>query len=446
MDSRYQGLDPNAEMSDPDSSTGFRRAQWRMLLATMFCYLFFYTGRQTFGFAIPGIERELGIQKDTLGWCGTALLWSYAVGQAINGNLADRFGGRRLMSCGAILSCGMNWVTSFGQSVVGLVIPWSFNGYCQAMGWAPGGRIVSNWWSQAERGRAFGMYVFAAGLSSVLSYVTSLLVIDVFGLDWRWIFRLPVLLMLLGGIVFYFLARDHPRDLGYVDPPDFHDEDSTGDPGGHDGAWSRYRQVLGNWRLMVAGVSIGFQNSARYGLLFWVPVHFLGEGFKADPWGRWSSVALPVGMAVGALASGWASDRLFASRRSIVIALFMGLASVASLVMYLLPGDDRLLGMLVLFGCGFFAYPQAPFWALAPDLLGRRLAATGVGILNTFAYAFAGLSEPCIGWMMEHYKISQRVVTESGVQVVQIDNTGLIFPVVSGLCLCSAVTALFIRR
>ena len=44
----------------------FRRAQWRMLLAAMFCY-FFYTGRQTFGFAIPGIQAEFGVTKETLG-------------------------------------------------------------------------------------------------------------------------------------------------------------------------------------------------------------------------------------------------------------------------------------------------------------------------------------------------------------------------------------------
>lgn len=426
---------------------GFRAAQWRMLLAAMFCYLFFYTGRQTFGFAIPGIERELGIQKDTLGWCGTALLWSYAVGQAINGNLADRFGGRRMMSLGAVLSCGMNWVTSFGQSFVSFVIPWSVNGYFQAMGWAPGGRVVSSWWSEQERGRAFGMYVFAAGLSSVLSFVTSLLVIDVFGLNWRWIFRLPVLLMLLGGVAFYLLARDRPQDLGFPDDPDSEGDDRSPDLTQEEGVWSRYCQVLGNWRLLVAGVSIGFQNSARYGLLFWVPVHFLGAEFKQDPLGRWSSVALPVGMAVGAFTSGWASDRLFGSRRSIVISLFMGAASVTSLLMYVIPGEQRLLGIVVLFACGFFAYPQAPYWALAPDLLGRRLAATGVGILNTFAYAFAGLSEPCIGWMMEHNKIGRSLVTESGVeQIVLVDNTSLVFPVVAALCLCSAVTALFIRR
>ena len=75
----------------------FRRAQWRILWVTMLCYLFYYTGRQTFGFAIPGIEQELGIGKASLGWVSSAMLWCYAAGQAVNGNLGDRFGGRRMM-------------------------------------------------------------------------------------------------------------------------------------------------------------------------------------------------------------------------------------------------------------------------------------------------------------------------------------------------------------
>jgi len=95
------------------SGTSFRRAQWRMLLAAMLCYLFFYTGRQTFGFAIPGIQKEFGFSKETLGWVSSAMLWAYAIGQAINGNLADKYGGRRIMSLGAILSCFANWVVSF---------------------------------------------------------------------------------------------------------------------------------------------------------------------------------------------------------------------------------------------------------------------------------------------------------------------------------------------
>ena len=46
-----------------------------MLLAKMFCYLFFYTSRQTSGFAIPDLEQELGVSKSTLGWASAILLW-----------------------------------------------------------------------------------------------------------------------------------------------------------------------------------------------------------------------------------------------------------------------------------------------------------------------------------------------------------------------------------
>lgn len=104
--STAQLVAPAAYASPAD--TAFRRAQWRMLLAAMFCYLFFYTGRQTFGFAIPGIQAEFGVSKETLGWVSAIMLWCYAIGQAINGNLGDKFGGRRVMSAGAILSCIMN--------------------------------------------------------------------------------------------------------------------------------------------------------------------------------------------------------------------------------------------------------------------------------------------------------------------------------------------------
>jgi MFS transporter, OPA family, glycerol-3-phosphate transporter len=101
--------------ANPALATSFRHAQWRMLLAAMFCYLFFYTGRQTFGFAIPGIQAEFGVSKAALGWASAALLWCYAIGQAINGNLGDKFGGRRVMSAGAILSFVMNWATSLSR-------------------------------------------------------------------------------------------------------------------------------------------------------------------------------------------------------------------------------------------------------------------------------------------------------------------------------------------
>lgn len=412
-----------------------------MLLSVMLCYLFYYTGRQTFGFAIPGIEKELGIDKPTLGWISAGMLWSYAIGQAINGNLGDKFGGRRMMALGAILSCGFNWLTSFGMGFKSLAVPWGLNGYVQAMGWAPGCRLLSNWWSPKRHGTVYGLYVFAAGLSSVLSYVTSLIIVDTLQLDWRWIFRLPVLLLGCAGIVFYFVVRERPEDMGLervLDdaPTHAHAEApaqaSQEGPAGMESSAHRYLAVVRNLRFMLGCVAIGFQSVARYGLIIWVPVHFFGQEWNTGIGGinpKWITLALPIGMAFGALVSGWLSDRVFKSRRSIVIALLMTLASVSSFSMWFLSGHP-IAGVAILFLCGLFTYgPQSMFWALCPELLGRRRAGTGTGVMDAFAYVFAGLGEPFIGGMIRHF-----------------DNTGVVFLIVGTAALIGSVLALFIRR
>lgn len=418
------------------SEMSYKWARRRILFAAMFCYLFFYTGRQTFGFAIPGIQTEFNVSKEALGWVSAGMLWCYAIGQAINGNLADKFGGRRVMSAGAILSCMANWVVSFSTGILSLGAFWSLNGYFQAMGWAPGSRILSNWFGKHERGKVFGFYVFAAGMASVLSFVTSILIVHIFQLDWRWIFRLPVLLMLLGGITFYLVAREYPEDLGFPSPhSDTDDTEHAHVPDGESSA-SRYRAVLSNWRIWMGGLAIGFQNAARYGLLVWVPVHFLGGDGSSNgetesliaP--EWISLALPIGMALGAATNGWVSDRFFGSKRYIAIALYMALATVTSLAMYTIPSSEVYLGLSVLFLCGFFVYgPQSSFWALCPDLVGHKRAGTAIGVMNFFAYLFAGLGEPTIGMFMDSY-----------------DSTSIIFLLVAIASAASATVALFIRR
>ncbi|MCW2292335.1 OPA family glycerol-3-phosphate transporter-like MFS transporter [Pseudomonas sp. BIGb0408] len=419
------------------ANPSFRVAQWRMLLAAMFCYLFFYTGRQTFGFAIPGMQAEFGLTKETLGWISAAMLWAYAIGQAINGNLADKFGGRRIMSLGAVLSCGANWITSFATGFMSLILPWGLNGYFQALGWAPGSRLLSNWWGVHERGKVYGFYVFAAGCASILSYVTSIVVLEVLQLEWRWIFRLPVLLMLAGGILFFIIARERPQDLGFepltdtgvANKDDVSQEASVDEV---ETSAQRYKAVLKNARLIIAAVSLGFQNAARYGLIVWVPVHFLGADWKSgDGWidPKWITVALPVGMAVGALSNGWVSDKLFGSKRYKAIMLYMVLGAATSLWMWSLPAHSTI-GLVALFLCGFFVYgPASSFWALCPDLVGAKRAGTATGIMNFSSYLFAGLAEPLIGGILD-----------------STGNTSLIFVVVAIACGCSALVALFVRR
>ena len=415
-----------------DSEVLYRRYKWTALLGVSFCYLFYYTGRQTFGFAIPGIQKELGLSKEMLGWVSATMLWAYAVGQSINGNLGDKFGGRTMMFAGAVLSFAANWATSFADSFIGFLLAWGLNGYFQAMGFAPGSRLLSNWWGHKNRGFVYSFYVGMSGFSSVLAYFLPIVILGGLGLDWRWIFRLSVLFMLFGAVVMFLTVRERPEDLGLVRPADDSPDEETSAGAASEASLLRYRTVLSNWRLYAAGLSIGFQNAARYALLVWIPVHFLGPNWKSassiiDP--TWITVALPIGMALGASTNSWMSDIVFQSQRYKAIITYMVLAAIIAIAMEFVP-HGSLLGIFGLFLCGFFVFgPASSFWALCPDIFGRRLSGTATGVLNFISYACAGLGEPLIGRFMD-----------------QTGDTSVIFPVVAALCICSALSSLLIRR
>ena len=105
-------------------------------------------------------------------------------------------------------------------------------------------------------------------------------------------------------------------------------------------------------------------------------------------------------------------------------------AGGAALAMFATEGNLAL-SVPLLFLCGFFAYgPQSAFWALCPDLLGARRSGTGAGVMNAFAYAFAGLGEPFIGWIIE----------------ANNQRTELALVIVAVSCFLAAALALGVRR
>jgi MFS transporter, OPA family, glycerol-3-phosphate transporter len=309
-----------------------------------------------------------------------------------------------------------------------LLFPWALNGYAQSIGWAPGSRMLSNWWPHEERGKAFGWYVFSAASSTIMIFAIGILVVTY--LPWQWVFRLPVLLLAFACIVFYFVARNKPEDLGFEPTPEDPSHTNPHTDGVEETSFRRYWTVLKNPRFLLASLSIGFESLARYGLIIWVPLHYMGPGWKEAPGGVWITLALPVGMAFGALSTGYLSDRFFRANRSRPIAIFMGLAAVVLLLIYTVPPEMKAVGLVLLFLAGFLVYgPQSCYWALCPDLLGRYRAATAIGVMNFSAYLFAAAGEPFIG----------RVIDVTG-------STTSIFAVLATSCALGAVLILPVRR
>jgi OPA family glycerol-3-phosphate transporter-like MFS transporter len=402
----------------------FRKEQWKMLFITMFCYLFFYTGRHNFGWAAKGMSAELGISYQQIGWISFSMLMGYAIGQLINGNLADRLSPKIMILTGGFLSIVCNLSISYANSYGAILILWTLNGYFQSMAWGSGSKLISNWWDSSERGKAFGFYTMAAGSSSVLTFFMALLLVQQ-EQSWRTLFRYPILFLLFALVLFLIIARSHPSLKGFTLQSNGIQEDNTPKLG-----WkASYKQVFGNKNFLTASVAIGFQSMARYGLIFWVPIHFLGNNYKESTGNLWLTLFIPIGMAVGAVSFGYISDLVFNKNRSKSIRSGMLCSCAIALLIYFIPTPPHVLAGILMFASGFFVYgPQANFWTLSPDILGTKLVGTGIGVMNMFAYVFAAIGEPIFG----------KIIDYTG-------NTANIFLVVAVICALCAIIISFVK-
>ncbi len=412
-----------------------RRAQWRVLLATSVAYLVYYTGRQNLGWAIPGLVA-LGLSATAIGWISAAGLVFYGAGQLIAGHLADRLGGRRLVAGGAVASCALNWVTSVGGGFWTIAVPWALNGFAQSMGFAPASRLIAMWWPPRERGRAFGVFTFAAGVSSVLTFATAAAVLA--WLSWRWVFRLPALLLLLGAAAVFGLARDRPEELGLALPeepapgggaPGGPGRPGVADPGpaGPPSLRARLRDAFGNRAFVLVSLGFGLGNWARLGLLVWVPAHVVASGAATGSAARWIPLALPVGMALGALAAGDVADRFLRGDHLRLIVAAFALAALACLALLVTPPDAR--GLALLFAAGLLVFgPFTSFTAVAAELLGPRAIGAGIGFMNGVGYAAAALGDVVTG----------AVIDATG-------STAAVFGVAAAVCLLGAAATALAR-
>jgi OPA family glycerol-3-phosphate transporter-like MFS transporter len=403
----------------PDLLLSSRRVywQWRVLIALMGCYLLYYTGRLAIGHAMPLMQQDLGYSKQQLGWLTAAALASYGIGQAINGNLGDWLGGRLMVTLGALGSMLLCWAFSFMNTALWLAIFWAANGFVQSMGWAPGGRLISVWWPRERRGLAFGLYMLSAGLSTVLVWCTSDLVLALFDPHdpsrWRWLFRLPLVALGVAGLLFYALVRDRPEDVGLPALVNAEPEERTAaslsDNAEADAMQPRWHQryiaVMSSPGFLLAATVILFQSFARYGLLTWTAVYYSDSGLSVNDALKFT-LSLPIGMGIGAVAGGYISDRWFVSKRAYVVAIFLAASAGCFLVLRANPveaaGDQRL-GIGLLFIAGLFVYgAQGPLWAICPDLVGRENSGTAVGLMDALAYAGAALQGPLLGYLIGH--------------------------------------------
>ena len=142
-------------LSNPeDVRKSLRYWRKRVFISLWIAYASFYLCRVNMSIAIPGILEEYNLTKTAMGAVLTALFFAYAVGQFINGQLGDKFGARKLLTFGAIVSAILNLIFAVLPGIVSLMaLVWGLNGYFQSMGWSPATKTIANWFPLKMRGK-----------------------------------------------------------------------------------------------------------------------------------------------------------------------------------------------------------------------------------------------------------------------------------------------------
>ena len=355
---------------------------------------------------IPSIMAEFDISKTEIGGILTALFVAYAFGQFVNGQLADKFGARKIITVGILASATMNIIFGFNNGILFFMIAiWALNGYFQSMGWSPSVKTIANWFPPKKRGMASGVLGTSYQIGNAASWILAGALIGYSG--WRWCFWIPSLILFVIGFFWYGKARNAPEEVGLptIEEAEGEITNTKIRNDSYLGFMYTIRHSLMNPRVWAVGLGLFFLNIVRYGFLSWAPTYMFEVQEATISTAAYKAVAVPMAGSLGALFAGYLSDKIFKSRRAPVAALMLLLLSLFSWFYPQIPAEDWISSLMVLIIVGFMLFgPHVLMVTAMPmDYGTRKAAASATGFIDGLGYIGAAITGMGSGWLIDNF-------------------------------------------
>lgn len=392
-------------MQEKNSYKSFTFYAESVLFSFALLYCCLYCGRLNLSLSITTIMAETSWTTAQIGILSSVLFWGYATGHLINGRLSELIGSRKLIITGVLVSVAMNLLISIQSNLWIMGVLFLINGYAQSMVFSPGLSQMSKWWPADKRGFSSGVVLGCAAFAQVVAWFA---VLSSFKLapqmGWRAAFRLPMLIMLVSVIVYYFLGKESPASVGL---PEYTNKDSKDDL--HElelsqkmqekGKLYPYKYMLSQWKFLVWLAIIFITYICRYGLITWIPKYYVEIFGTNISDGIMGTVFLPLGMSIGCLTIPIITDKLCPKNRMPAVIISSAFAAVSVVIFqHMTPGIGA---SVLLFVVGFFVYSITGVgMAYATQIGGRVFSGTASGILDWAANMGGSIQALIFGFML----------------------------------------------
>jgi len=357
-----------------------------------------YLDRTNISIAGIQIGKEFAIDNTHLGWVFSAFLIGYAAFQVSAGLLVHKFGTRMVLTF-AVLWWGLFTVLTalvpprLSGSVMILVLVRFALGAGEATMYPATSQFVERWFPIRERGKANGIIFGGVGVGSGLTPPIVTAIVVHYG--WRASFWFSAVVGVIAGTVWYLMARDTPEEHRLVrdseldrilqdrkPTPDTISSNSLRPTGKRTVPWVRIFSSKEVFAVTLSYFCFGYVAWVFFGWFYIYIAQARGLNLKTS---AVYSMLPFVGMAIGCLAGGVASDWLAHRFSPRLGRCFLPASSMAITAFLLVLGSRaeqaRTAGVVLALGAGILYVSAGCFWAVSANFAGEYAGITS-GIMN----------------------------------------------------------------
>ncbi len=253
----------------------------------------------------PMIMKELGWDEAALGIILSSFFVGYTLLQIPGGWLADRFGGKLILSCGVLWWSLFTLITPLARSVTGMAAFRTLMGLGEGVNFPSIQSLTARWVPAGERSRVMGFILSGISVGNIIAFPLATWIMLTLG--WRYVFYVFSLFGFIWCAFWSRLAANRPEEHRTISAAELAYIQANRPPvaSAKSVPWKDLLTRAPVWALVINHfcVSWGF-----FMFLTWLPTYLVkAHGFSIKEMGIYSMLPY-IAMVIGSNGAGWLAD------------------------------------------------------------------------------------------------------------------------------------------